>query len=66
MASFTPPEVSAALCENVPFGSASDTAIDNNAAFDAFDQTLQGKEIPVSARPCANFLMDWDPVMWVC
>jgi Fungal chitosanase of glycosyl hydrolase group 75 len=43
MASFTPPDVSAALCENVPFQSASDTAIDNKAAFDAFDQTPEGQ-----------------------
>ena len=47
MASFTPPDISAAFCENVPFESASDTAIDNKAAFDAFDQTPEAKTIRV-------------------
>ena len=42
MVSFTPPEASTALCENVPFDTASDTAIDNKAEFDAFDQTPEG------------------------
>ena len=64
MASFTPPDVSAALCENVPFESASDTAIGNKAAFDAFDQTPEAKTIRVDARPCSHFPMELDPVMW--
>ena len=55
MASFTPPDVSAALCENVPFESASDTAIDNKAAFDAFDQTPEAKTILVGAKHCSHF-----------
>jgi hypothetical protein len=55
MASFTPPEASAALCENVPFESASDTAIDNKAAFDAFDQTLQGQNDPSRCKALLAF-----------
>ena len=58
MALFAPPEASAGLCEDVPFDSASDTAIDNKAGFDAFDRTPQGKNDPVSARPCSHFLME--------
>ena len=56
MASFTPPDVSAALCENVPFESASDTAIDNKAAFDAFDQTHMGRP-PLEL--CAKLRPEW-------
>src|SRR5437763_13008401 len=55
MASFTAPEASAGLCENVPFDSASDTAIDNNAAFDAFDQTPQGKNDPSQCKALLAF-----------
>jgi len=55
MASFTPPEASAGLCENVPFDSASDTAIDNKAAFDAFDQTPQGKNDPSQCKALLAF-----------
>ena len=65
MASFTPPDVSAGFCENVSFESASDTAIDNKAAFDAFDQTPEAKTILVGAKPCSHFPMELDPVMWV-
>jgi hypothetical protein len=43
MALFTPPDTSVALCENVPFDTASDTAVDNKAEFDAFDQTPEGE-----------------------
>src|SRR5437762_13186477 len=55
MASFTPPEASAGLCEDVPFDSASYTAIDNKAAFDAFDQTLQGKNDPSQCKALLAF-----------
>ena len=55
MASFTPPDVSAALCENVPFESASDTAIDNKAAFDAFDQTPEGENDPSRCKALLAF-----------
>ena len=55
MASFIAPEASAALCEDVPFDSASDTAIDNKAAFDAFDQTLQGKNDPSQCKALLAF-----------
>ena len=55
MASFTPPDVSAALCENVPFESAFDTAIDNKAAFDAFDQTPEGMNDPSRCKALLAF-----------
>ena len=55
MASFTPPDVSAALCENVPFESASDTAIDNKAEFDAFDQTPEGINDPSRCKALLAF-----------
>ena len=55
MASFTPPDVSAALCENVPFESAFDTAIDNKAAFDAFDQTPEGESDPSQCKALLAF-----------
>src|SRR5436189_6439705 len=55
MASFTAPKASAGLCENVPFDSASDTAIDNKAAFDAFDQTPQGKNDPSQCKALLAF-----------
>jgi hypothetical protein len=55
MASFTPPDVSAALCENVPFESAFDTAIDNKAAFDAFDQTPEGENDPSRCKALLAF-----------
>jgi glycosyl hydrolase group 75 (putative chitosanase) len=55
MASFTPPEASAGLCEGVPFDSASDTAIDNKAAFDAFDQTPTGQNDPSQCKALLAF-----------
>jgi Fungal chitosanase of glycosyl hydrolase group 75 len=55
MASFTAPKASAGLCENVPFDSASDTAIDNKAAFDAFDQRPQGKNDPSQCKALLAF-----------
>src|SRR5262249_31414326 len=55
MASFTPPDVSAALCENVPFESAFDTAIDHKAAFDAFDQTPEGENDPSRCKALLAF-----------
>ena len=66
MASFTPPDVSAGFCENVSFESASDTAIDNKAAFDAFDQTTEAKTDPSRCKALLAFRrMELDPVMWV-
>ena len=55
MASFTLPEASAGLCEGVPFDSASDTAVDNKAAFDAFDQTPTGKNDPSQCKALLAF-----------
>jgi Fungal chitosanase of glycosyl hydrolase group 75 len=55
MTSFTPPETSAPVCENVPFESASDTAIDNKAEFDAFDQTPQGQNDPSRCKALLAF-----------
>jgi hypothetical protein len=55
MASFTLPGASAGLCEGVPFDNASDTAIDNKAAFDAFDQTTQGKNDPNRCKALLAF-----------
>ena len=55
MSLFRPPEASAGVCENVPFESASDTAIDNKAAFDAFDQTPQGKNDPSRCKALLSF-----------
>jgi hypothetical protein len=55
MASFSPPEASAGLCEDVPFDSASDTAVDNKAAFDAFDQTPTGKNDPSQCKALLAF-----------
>lgn len=55
MTSFTPPETSASVCENVPFESASDTAIDNKAEFDAFDQTPEGMNDPSRCKALLAF-----------
>jgi hypothetical protein len=55
MTSFTPPETSAPVCENVPFESASDTAIDNKAEFDAFDQTPEGMSDPSRCKALLAF-----------
>jgi hypothetical protein len=55
MTSFTPPEPSAPVCENVPFESASDTAIDNKAEFDAFDQTPEGVNDPSRCKALLAF-----------
>src|SRR5437762_7882128 len=55
MASFTAPEASAGLCEDVPFDSASDTAIDNKAAFDSFDQTPHGNNDPSRCKALLAF-----------
>ena len=55
MAAFIAPEASAALCEDVPFDSASDIAIDNKAAFDAFDQTPQGENDPSQCKALLAF-----------
>jgi hypothetical protein len=55
MASFTPPDVSAALCENVPFEIASNTATDNKAEFDAFDQTPEGMNDPSRCKALLAF-----------
>ena len=55
MALFTPPEASAGLCDNVPFDSASNTAVDNKAAFDAFDQTPEGQDDPSRCKGLLAF-----------
>ena len=55
MALFTPPGASAAVCENVPFDTASDTAIDNKAEFDAFDQTPEGVNDPSRCKALLAF-----------
>src|SRR5262245_4871320 len=55
MALFIPPEASAALCENVPFDTATDTAIDNKAVFDAFDQTPEGVNDPSRCKGLLAF-----------
>ena len=55
MALFTPPDVSASVCENVPFEIASDTAIDNKAEFDAFDQTPEGMNDPSRCKALLAF-----------
>ena len=55
MTSFTPTEISAPVCENVPFESASDTATDNKADFDAFDQTSEGMNDPSRCKALLAF-----------
>jgi len=55
MASFEPPDLSAGQCEGVPFDSASDTATDNKAAFDAFDETPAGKRDPNRCKALLAF-----------
>ena len=55
MALFTPPDASAAVCENVPFDTASDTAMDNKAEFDAFDQTPEGVNDPSRCKALLAF-----------
>ena len=55
MTSFTPPETSAPVCENVPFESASDTATNNKAEFDAFDQTPEGVNDPSRCKALLAF-----------
>jgi hypothetical protein len=55
MALFTPPDASASVCQNVPFMSASDTAIDNKAEFDAFDQTPEGINDPSRCKALLAF-----------
>ena len=55
MASFETPDASVGLCENVPFGTASDTAIENKAAFDAFDQTPEGMNDPSLCKALLAF-----------
>ena len=55
MASFEPPDASAGQCEGVPFDSASDTATDNKAAFDAFDETPAGRKDPNRCKALLAF-----------
>ena len=62
MALFTPPDASAALCENVPFDTATDTAIDDKAEFDAFDQTPEGMNDP--SRCKALFAFPDGTIFW--
>src|SRR2546430_17029765 len=57
MASFEPPDLSAGQCEGVPFDSASDTATDNKAAFDAFDETPAGKRDPSRCKALLAFVV---------
>ena len=54
MALFTPPDASVTLCENVPFDTATDTAIDK-AEFDAFDQTSEGVNDPSRCKALLAF-----------
>jgi len=55
MASFKPPQASAAQCEGVPFDTASDVATENKAAFDAFDETPAGKKDPNNCKALLQF-----------
>ena len=55
MASFTPPAASAGQCKGVPFGKAINTAVENKAVFDAFDQTPAGKSDPSKCKALLAF-----------
>jgi hypothetical protein len=62
MTSFKPPQASAAQCEGVPFDTAEETATDNKAAFDAFDETSAGTKDP---NRCKALLAFPDgPIFW--
>jgi hypothetical protein len=52
---FNPPTASAGQCSGVPFGSASNVAAANKAAFDAFDQTTAGKNDPSKCKALLGF-----------
>lgn len=52
---FTPPPASAGQTKGVPFGSASNVAADNKAAFDAFDQTAAGRGDPSKCKALLKF-----------
>ena len=55
MASVNPPEASAGQCEGVPFDTATDTASENKAAFDASDETTAGKRDPNKCKALLAF-----------
>jgi hypothetical protein len=62
MVGFKPPQASAGQCQGVPFEAASDIATDNKAAFDAFDQTLSGKNDPSRCKALLAFPNG--PIFW--
>ena len=62
MASFKPPGASAGQCQGVPFDTASNIATDNKAAFDAFDQTPNGKNDPSRCKALLAF--PDGPIFW--
>jgi hypothetical protein len=55
MASFKPPSASAGQCEGVPFDTGSNTATENKALFDAFDETAAGKKDPNKCKVLLQF-----------
>jgi hypothetical protein len=55
MASFKPPPASLGQCEGVPFDTASDTAAENKAAFDAFDETPAARSDPNKCKVLLKF-----------
>jgi Fungal chitosanase of glycosyl hydrolase group 75 len=62
MPTFKPPEASADLCKGVPFDDADETATENRALFDAFDNTPAGKK---DANKCKALLAFGDEaVFW--
>jgi hypothetical protein len=62
MASFKPPSASASQCEGVPFDTASNTATENKAVFDAFDETTAGKKDPNKCKALLQF--GDDAIFW--
>jgi hypothetical protein len=55
MASFTPPSASAGQCKGVPFDKAINTAAENKAAFDAFDQSAADRTDPSKCKALLAF-----------
>ena len=52
---FTPPPASAGQCKGVPFDKAINTAAENKAGFDAFDQSAAGKTDPSKCKALLAF-----------
>ena len=67
---FKPPPASAGQCNGIPFEDGENVAVENKAAFDAFDKTPKGKNDPSKCKALlafpGNAAIFWSSKMAIC